>query len=253
MLKKQGIRDSSSLANQLDPGAVKRYRTKQIRRTLGKYDLNSRDIEVAAGLTVKMVEVRDTYELLDQLIEQEERLRRVERFPYWAELWPASLGLSRWFCQAGLQPPAQWVRELGCGLGLVGITLARLGWRVEATDFVEDALILAGFNAQNNQVTGRHRVAYLDWNNPVGWACECMVASDVVYEKKNHSHLARVLSKLLLPGGRFYLSDPQRVPSRHFCAMLVDQGYGHQVETFGVEWKSLRHKVDIHIFDKPLC
>lgn len=87
-----------------------------------------------------MIEVEDAYSLLDRMIEQEGRLHRVERFPYWAELWPASLALSRWFCQVDDLPRVDRALELGCGIGLVGITLAHLGWNVEATDFVEDAL-----------------------------------------------------------------------------------------------------------------
>ena len=230
---------------------MKHYNARQIRRTLSKYDIERREVEVAADCSINMVEVRDPYELLDRMIEVESRQNRVARFPYWAELWPASLALARWFCEAGLEPPAQGARELGCGLGLVGITLARLGWRIEATDFVEDALIFACFNAQKNRVVGKHRVEYLDWGNPVGQPFECMVASDVVYERKNHPHLARVLRQLLLPGGRFYLSDPQRVPTHYFSTMLKEQGFEHQVETCRVRWRSLEHKVDIHIFDKP--
>ena len=198
-----------------------------------------------------MAEVDDAYVLLDHMIEQEGRLHRVERFPYWAELWPASLALSRWFCQTDALIRPGRVIELGCGLGLVGITLARLGWNVEATDFVEDALIFASHNAGINQVTGRHHVAYLDWSNPVGKPCECLVSSDVIYEKKNHPYLARVLRKLLLPGGRFYLSDPKRQAGSHFVEMLQKQGYEHQCENLVQSWKSLEHQVDIHIFTKP--
>ena len=230
---------------------MKRYSAKQVKRTLKKYSVKETEIKVGEKVSLALMEVEDPYELLDAMIEQEERMQRVARFPYWAEMWPASLALANWFCQAQVEPPNSWALELGCGLWMVGVVLARFGWRIEATDYVEDALIFANYNAQKNGVGGRHRVAYLDWSNPVGKPCDCMVGSDVVYEKKNHPYLDRVLRRLLLPGGQFYLSDPQRRPAAQFCALLAKQGYGHWVETVDVQWKSLEHKVDIHRFVKP--
>jgi predicted nicotinamide N-methyase len=147
-------------------------------------------------------------------------------------------------------PPGA-VRELGCGLGLVGVALARLGWQVEATDYVEAALMFATHNARANQAGLRHGTAYLDWRHPAGRPLACAVAADVVYEKQNHAHLNRVLDHLLLPGGRFFLADPQRPAARHFVSLLQDQGYAHQVETRPVRWRSLEHRIDIHTFTKP--
>ncbi|MGB1719408.1 MAG: methyltransferase type 12, partial [Candidatus Latescibacterota bacterium] len=82
---------------------------------------------------LKIAEVADSYELLDRMVEQEGRMVRVDRFPYWAEIWPASLALAKWFCQKTPPIGAGWTRELGCGLGVVGLALAELGWKVEAT------------------------------------------------------------------------------------------------------------------------
>ena len=123
--------------------------------------------------------------------------------------------------------------------------------KVEATDYVEDSLIFATYNAQKNKLSDRHRVAYLDWSNPVGKACDCQsVASDVVYEKKNHVYLNRVLRALLQPGGRFYLSDPQRRPAKRFVEMLVKQRYEHRVETVTQRLGSIDYTVNIHEFIK---
>ena len=229
---------------------MRRFSQKQIQRTISKYTTVENEWDLSDTVRLKIAEVADSYQLLDRMVEQEGRMVRVDRFPYWAEIWPASLALARWFCQQ--RPPigTGWTRELGCGLGVVGMTLAALGWKVEATDYVEDALIFATYNAQKNRLSDRHRVGYLDWSNPVGKACDCLVASDVVYEKKNHVYLNRVLRALLQPGGRFYLSDPQRRSAKRFVEMLVKQRYEHRVETVTQRLGSIDYRVNIHEFTK---
>lgn len=232
--------------------SLKHYTKRQLRRALSKFGTKETEVELGPRLVLRMTEVDDAYALLDRMIAQEARKGpRSERFPYWAELWPASVGLARWFCEQQLEAPPGGVRELGCGVGLVGVALARLGWRVEATDFVETALVFATHNARANQAGERHGTAYLDWRHPVGLPSSCLVASDVVYEQQNHPYLCKVLHHLLLPGGRFFLADPQRPAARRFVAILEQQGYGHQIETRLVRWKSLEHQVDIHTFTRP--
>lgn len=232
--------------------SLKHYTNRQLRRALAKFSTKETEVDLGAQQVLRITEVEDGYALLDRMIAQEEQGgARSERFPYWAELWPSSVCLARWFCEQELEAPAGGVRELGCGLGLVGVALARLGWRVEATDFVETALVFATHNARANQAETHHGTAYLDWRHPTGLPVSCLVASDVVYEKQNHPYLCKVLHHLLLPGGRFFLADPQRPAARRFVAILEQQGYTHQVETRPVRWKSLEHQVDIHTFIKP--
>ena len=229
---------------------MRRFSEKQIARTLSKYTTVENVWSMAEGVELKIQEVADSYALLERMVEQEGRMVRVERFPYWAEIWPSSLALARWLCQRRPEIARGWTRELGCGLGVVGIALAALGWKVEATDYVEDALVFASQNARLNRVGDRHRVAYLDWSNPVGKPCDCIVASDVVYEKKNHVYLNRVLRTLLQPGGRFYLSDPQRRPAQRFVDMLLKQRYQHTVEAVQQRLGSIDYRVNIHEFIK---
>ena len=232
---------------------LKRYARRQTARTLAKYDTLSIDVEIDAELSVSMVQTRDTYALLERLIEQEEAGATRARFPYWAEIWPASVGLSRWFVHNAPEPMNVEISELGCGLGLVGVALARAGWRVEATDYVEDALILAAHNARTNGVPEfQHRVSYLDWSHPVGDAVDCFVASDVAYEKVLHPYLLRTLRQMLAPGGRLYLSDPGRPAAQPLFKALCELGYQHERESIDVVWQSLTHKVDVHRLQKPL-
>ena len=199
------------------------------------------------------MEVDDTYVLLDSLIENEKKNQSIERFPYWAEIWPSSIGLAKWLHEniSHVSTPKGWVKELGCGVGLVGISLAAMGWHVEATDYVYDALILATENARINKVKNRHRVSYLDWKNPVGEFSDCIVASDIIYEKKNHKYLGRLLDSQLARGGNLFISDPQRVASKEFVRLLKQTGYRHQLESIELKHGLLNHAIDIHHFVKP--
>lgn len=226
---------------------MKRFSPRQLRRTLGKYDTRETSVAVGRGLELEIVETVDAYALLDRLIEREPDCQ--QRFPYWAEVWPAALGLSRWFFERNL--PAADAIELGCGLGLVGIALARMGWRVEATDYVEDALVFTSHNAVRNRAGPDHRVAYLDWRHPVGTSRESLVASDIAYERRDHSYLNRLLKSLLKPGGRLYLSDPRRPVAATFISGLRERGFAHSQETVAVRWRGQEQGIDIHVLTRP--
>ena len=226
---------------------MKRYSPRHVERTLSKYDTRETAVAVGRNLELSIVETADAYALLDRLIERDPQCH--QRFPYWAEVWPAALGLSRWFYDRRL--PAADAVELGCGLGLVGIALARLGWRVEATDYVEDALVFTSHNAARNRAGPGHQVAYLDWRHLVGRPHECMVASDIAYERRDHRYLNRLLQSLLKPGGRLYLSDPRRPVAATFISGLRNRGYTHHQETIKVSWRGQEQEVDIHVLTRP--
>jgi predicted nicotinamide N-methyase len=230
---------------------LKRYTSKQIQRAIAKFPTKQTEVHVSGDLFLRITEAEDPYELLDHMIEKETRFQRTERFPYWAELWPAAIGLSRWLVRQVRELRATSALELGCGLGLVAVTLSRLGLRIRATDFVEDALIFTSHNGIANGADANLNVAYLDWSSPVGKGTDLLVASDVAYDRKNHPYLNRVLRALLNAGGHLILSDPGRPAARPFFEQLEDVGYTHLQESLAVIWKSTEHKVDIHQFQKP--
>jgi predicted nicotinamide N-methyase len=230
-------------------GAVRHYTRRQIARTLKKYETTETQVDVGEALQLSMVQSADAYALLDRLIEQEEKGQKVTHFPYWAEIWPSSLALSRWFAAAS--PTTGRALELGCGLGLVGVAMARMGWHVEATDHVEDALVFTAHNAERNGAGSRHTVSYLDWAHPVGSSHSVLVGSDVAYEKTLHPFLLRTLRALLEPGGQLILSDPGRPAARPFLEALEQEGYTHRQDQIEVRWNALAHQVDIHSFIRP--
>ncbi len=69
----------------------------------------------------------------------------------WTRIWPTAVAMSRWLLDQPAAALAASAKELGCGVGLVGLTLAHMGLRVEGTD--REVLALA-FAAATPSATG---------------------------------------------------------------------------------------------------
>lgn len=140
----------------------------------------------------------------------------VDRIPYFAQLWPASLALGRFL----VNPPncatphasLAGIRaiELGCGLGLPALTAARLGADVLAVDFHPDNEPLFKRNARINSLQG---IRYLtaDWAGLADLPpFDLVLGSDLLYEKRSLDSLMASMTRLCAPGGRILLADPGR-------------------------------------------
>lgn len=156
----------------------------------------------------------------------EEEFAHDERLPYWADLWPSARVLAD-----ALADRAATVRsrgrllELGCGSGLVAAQAARLGYDVTASDYYDDAVHFARFNAWAN---GGHAIAgrMIDWRtlpaDLVGF--DLVVASDVLYERPYGILVARALRATLARHGVALVTDPGRVGAEGFLAECGNLG-----------------------------
>ncbi len=94
-----------------------------------------------------MTVVRDPDVLLERVTPVQ--FAQDERLPYWAELWTSSFALAR-FCLEENGFRGKRVLELGCGVGLVGLSAASGGAHVVMTDYEHDALLFSLYNAMVN-------------------------------------------------------------------------------------------------------
>ncbi|MBW3622649.1 MAG: methyltransferase domain-containing protein, partial [Armatimonadetes bacterium] len=163
------------------------------------------------------------------------RAREEDELPFWAYLWPASIGIARCLCSedepslpiARCLPPT--VLELGCGVGLAGIVAATLGMNVIQTDLVPNALRFARVNARRNGVEIPGFVG--DWRAMgLNGRFDVILGSDVLYEPKLHPALMRIMHNHLAPEGRVLISDPCRVYALQFMALLEDKGWRVSVQ-----------------------
>lgn len=185
------------------------------------------------GLDVTLLKPRNS----DDLISEADYVRD-ERLPYWADLWASAEEMGRFLIEtkdsllaspsaagaiaAGRRPAAI---ELGCGLGLPSIAAQHIGYDVLATDYYDDALLFAAFNAERN--TGRPvRTQMVDWTampEDIG-RFDLVLAADVLYEMRYAGLVARAVARTLAPGGVFVLADQGRIALSAFLDEMVRLG-----------------------------
>jgi predicted nicotinamide N-methyase len=172
------------------------------------------------GGEVELMRPRDAEELIsDESFEHEEFL------PYWAELWASGVALAHDVAMRSLR--GKRTLELGCGLGLPSIAAARAGGRVLATDWSPDAVRAAAANAERNDVDVE--TLRCAWGEPdeilerAPW--QLVLASDVLYERRNVEQLLGLLPRLVDKRGLVLLADPGRAHSQGFLERASEEGW----------------------------
>ena len=155
----------------------------------------------------------------DDLLEGDAALEclRTKRMPYWADIWPASVGLARHLMR-GPDLTGQRALDLGCGIGIAGLAAATRGAHVLFADLAPEALSFAEFNARHLRNTSFQE---MDWfRETVGGRFELLLMADVAYEERNFEPLRRHLRHCLAEAGCGLLGDPYRSSTDHFLDWL---------------------------------
>ena len=175
-----------------------------------------------AGMSFKIVAMVDATHLLDQP-DCARRFLDADVAPYGVELWPAAIMLAEHIAQ--WTPPPRWTFEIGCGLGLVSLVAARLGWAIRAGDHEPTSLAFGRENARLNDVP-QDIFQPFDWNSPMAAGpFDCIVGADILYQLSNHDPILRCLGGLLSPGGQALISDPNRGVADRFPDVAGAAGF----------------------------
>lgn len=148
-----------------------------------------------------------------------------ERIPYWLELWPSAIGLARHLCSLGPMLSGQTTLELGCGIGLPSMVVKKLNGCPILSDYTQEAL---EFSKNNWQLNVDHLPQFieLDWRTPPSDVkVEFILASDIAYERRFFDVLPNTFKKLIMPGGKIFLSEPGRAIAQDFLLGLRDKGF----------------------------
>ena len=178
-------------------------------------------------LPIGLLQITNVDALFDALLQQsaDDIAVKDERIPYWAELWPSAIAMSRYLVRNQLINKDLFVLEIGCGLGLPGIVAGKYGAKTTLTDYLPEALEFAKQNwALNNATQATFQV--LDWREPIDVeAVDLLLASDVAYEARLCKYLPDAFRKLCKPNGKIILSEPNRPFSKDFLHQLPQQGF----------------------------
>jgi predicted nicotinamide N-methyase len=206
-----------------------------------RFDVVSANIEVA-GRTFELFRPRSADDLIS-----EEDFDRDERLPYWADVWPSSIVLAeRVAAEAG---GGRSLLELGCGVGLVAVVAASVGFDVTATDYYAEALEFARLNGRHNgqTIAATRLVDWRDFPADLG-KFDLVIASDVLYERPSVPLVAAALAASLTPTGQALVADPQRLPAKLFPDECRRQGLD-VVRTMGIPISRNGNRQSIDVFE----
>lgn len=181
-----------------------------------------REVWQVGGHPIDLTWVRDPDALLDAP-ETHRRFAQSEYMPYWAQPWPAGVLLAE-YVLAGEAGGGRTAIEIGCGVGLVSVAAALMGWQVTAGDHDEEALGFAVLNASRNGVTlaATERVDFVESAPVRGY--DLILAADLLYERRLAAPLARWMAAAMSQGGCALASDPHRSAADEFPECLATHG-----------------------------
>ena len=175
------------------------------------FDLTYERVELtAAGINISICRPKSEDSVLDYYIARNE----MNADPFWAALWPSARALSQHLATTkAVSIRGKDVAEIGCGLGLVGLSLALLGAK-SVTLYDREPLCLecARLSAKLNNLESICKFEVLDWNKCDMFEknkFDILVAADVLYEKHAVEPVSDFVSKFVKPnGGQIFIADP---------------------------------------------
>jgi predicted nicotinamide N-methyase len=169
--------------------------------------------------------------------------RRDDYMPYWAYLWPGAFLLAEAVARRGPLAGDAPALEIGCGLGLVGLTLMDCGARVHFTDhdatplrYVKRSVAANGFDPSLSST------ALLDWRDPPAASYRLILGADILYERRLVPLVANLLRALLAPDGRALVAGPYRSAGDDLPDALARYGLvsvDEPIEAFGPDGRAL--------------
>jgi 2-polyprenyl-3-methyl-5-hydroxy-6-metoxy-1,4-benzoquinol methylase len=177
---------------------------------------------VTDHLSVQLVEILYTRKLI--------KCNYCGKSNFWNKTWPAALALSRYLAEGFPLENLKGCRVLviGCGVGLEGIVLAKLGANVSFMDHILEALQLVSRNCLLNKIKSFQTIhcCWQDSNN-VRNLCkyDLIIGSDVLYHPTEWICFESLLKTTLSKNGLALFSETIRYDSMNFFRGLAKDGF----------------------------
>jgi Predicted methyltransferase len=198
-------------------------------------------VEIMIGGTqINLIKVSNIDDLL-------ERANDPDEIPFWAELWPSSIGLAQHISENRTRFGGKSILELGSGVGLSGISAKLAGGEVIQSDFSSEALRFTQVNCIRNHVPA-DRLLLADWRNfPAAIGnFEWIIGADILYEKNLHNDLLKIFSQSLKAGGSILLADPGRNYAKDFIGRSILSGWQVKESQYPVTYEGRTYQIDIY-------
>ncbi len=157
--------------------------------------------------------------------------------PYFGILWPAAIGLAEYLAANVNFIRNKSVLELGCGLGLPSLVAAHLSGKVLATDYHPDVENYFQRNCRHSSVECSYQ--RLNWREESLGRFDVVLGSDVLYESRHASEVAKGLLRFVKPGGTMILSDPGRAYLQKFITAMNEEGLKEEMSFTSVDGKDI--------------
>jgi len=190
----------------------------------GSYKDRVRSIRVTDGLSIQVVEITK------RRLAGFARCSYCGEGDYWNESWPAGLALSKYLATRFPRERLNGCRALvvGCGVGLEGLVLARLGATVSFLDHVTHALQLVHKNCLLNDI-GSFETVRCCWRDSEEVRklrkYDLLVGSDVLYNRADMIWIKHLLTTSLDKSGIALFADPVRSHVMAFFRLLVKSDF----------------------------
>lgn len=188
-------------------------------------------VEISVGkFNLKIARISEPDRLFDELLAKDSADINVkdDRIPYWSEIWPSSIALAEYITENPEIVNGKNVLEIGCGLGLPGITAGLLNGHVMMTDYISEAIESAEYNWSLN-INAKAKTQLLDWRNPEGIKpAEVLLASDIAYESRSFIPILNALKSLVNKNGTILIAEPNRKFAADFFNGLSKAGFKSQ-------------------------
>ncbi|MFT3949476.1 MAG: methyltransferase [Agriterribacter sp.] len=140
---------------------------------------------------------------------------------YWAQVWPASIGLCKFLYKYPHYIEGKNIMELAAGLGLPGLYAAAIAKQVIITDKEEQAVGCIQQSIAHLPLKNAYAMA-MDWKDAAHAPLpDALLLSDVNYEPDTFNELLYIIDNFLRKSIPVIISTPQRLVAKEFINMLL--------------------------------
>ncbi len=145
-------------------------------------------------------------------------------WPLFGVVWPAGLALAEEMCHFPIAGKS--ILEIGCGIALTSLVLARRGANITACDYHPLAETFLQHNVALNDLPALP-FCTAPWlgPNPLLGRFDLIVGSDLLYEPDHAELLAGFIGRHAQPASQVLIADPGRGYASAFSTLMAEFGY----------------------------